>query len=387
MGFKVDTLTTQVFNMASAHSLCSYFCLLLLMAFQAKSLETININSQAKSQETLLVSGYSDKIRSFTVHNSADGPVVKEGPEWSVDPNLTWLQLTDTMAYAIHEVWDFEGVPGGAVSRWEMEGQAWTRQEWLSTESPGPAHLLVVPDYGRAYVSNYGGGSLTVISMQGEKLDKVEKVEHYEGCRDQSHPHQVVSTPRPTSVDDVWWSDWIFLVDLGCDVIRSYTPDGSLVTTTEVKAGAGPRHLALHPNRELAFLACELQSLVQVYRVDQATGTLELLQELEFPSGDEYSAGAEILVLGDYIYASSRGRGVIVVYKLDADDTMHKIQEFDVAGTWPRHMAFCKDGGMLALIDQKGDSVQVLAVDRETMLLSDGGVAATPPGPAFVTFY
>ena len=85
---------------------------------------------------------------------------------------------------------------------------------------------------------------------------------------------------------------------------------------TEVRAGGGPRHAVLHPQRDLMFLLCELQSYLQVYRVDLSSGQLELLQELELSStpGD---AGAEILVgpTGQFIYASSRGSGVVVVYR------------------------------------------------------------------------
>ena len=61
-----------------------------------------------------------------------------------------------------------------------------------------------------------------------------------------------------------------------------------------MRAGAGPRHAVIHPERDLMFLLCELQSYLQVYRYDQASGQFDLLQELELSStpGD---AGAEIL--------------------------------------------------------------------------------------------
>ena len=83
-----------------------------------------------------------------------------------------------------------------------------------------------------------------------------------------------------------------------------------------MRAGAGPRHGVLHPSRGLLFLLCELQSYLQVYRADQSSGQLELLQELELSStpGD---AGAEILLgsTGEFVYGSSRGSGVVVVYR------------------------------------------------------------------------
>ena len=83
-----------------------------------------------------------------------------------------------------------------------------------------------------------------------------------------------------------------------------------------MRAGCGPRHAVVHPDRDLMFLLCELQSYLQVYRLNQASGQFDLLQELELSStpGD---AGAEILVdsTGQFVYASSRGSGVVIVYR------------------------------------------------------------------------
>ena len=83
-----------------------------------------------------------------------------------------------------------------------------------------------------------------------------------------------------------------------------------------MRAGAGPRHAVIHPTRDLMFLLCELESYLQVYRYDRTSGQLDLLQELELSStpGD---AGAEILLgsTGQFVYASSRGSGVVVVYR------------------------------------------------------------------------
>merc|ERR1712066_677677 len=106
-----------------------------------------------------------------------------------------------------------------------------------------------------------------------------------------------------------------------------------MVTNTEVRAGARPA--VIHPDRDLMFLICELQSYVQVYRYDGSSGGLELLQELELSTtpGD---AGAEILVgpTGEFVYASSRGTGVVVVYKLETDSLV-RLQEFQLSGSWP----------------------------------------------------
>ena len=114
----------------------------------------------------------------------------------------------------------------------------------------------------------------------------------------------------------------------------------------------------------------------------------ELAQELELSStpGD---AGAEILVgpSGQFVYGTSRGSGVVLVYRLEEDDTLVKVQEFNLSGTWPRSMAI-RDN-LMAVIDQKGASLQLLEIDSATGMLSGSpdNVYSTPPGPAFVDFW
>ena len=80
--------------------------------------------------------------------------------------------------------------------------------------------------------------------------------------------------------------------------------------STDVEAGAGPRHMTLHPTLPLALVLCELQSRVlvreqearklndspvQVYSLDLETSGLSLITEVVLSSSDG-DAGAEILI-------------------------------------------------------------------------------------------
>ena len=150
------------------------------------------------------------------------------------------------------------------VSRWSLlaDGAAGVgRLESVNTGSVYTAHLQVDKSQGMAYAANYGGSTLSVISLtESGGLGDLVKVESYgEGCRDASHPHQTVTM-----------GDFVSVVDLGCDTIWHYhlMADGLLEASGEtfIRAGAGPRHMIIHPTKDLMFLLCELQSLVQVYR-------------------------------------------------------------------------------------------------------------------------
>ena len=256
----------------------------------------------------VVVAGYNKDLAVFEV----TGEEISSIWEWRVDQDMTWLQLDGDYIWAGHEVGEYEGRAGSVVSRWTVLGNGELgRLNSVGTGSVYTAHLLVDKTQGRAYAANYGGSTLSVISLTDDgRLGELEMVESYgEGCRDASHPHQTVTK-----------DSWVWVVDLGCDTIWHYRAGDNgleMVTNTQVRAGAGPRHAVIHPDRDLMFLICELQSYVQVYRYDGGSGGLELIQELELSStpGD---AGAEILVgpTGEFVYASSRGTGVVVVYRL-----------------------------------------------------------------------
>ena len=207
----------------------------------------------------VVVSGYNTQLAIYEVSGSELSPAggVAVGAE---NPDMTWLQVDGSTIWAGHEVGDYAGTPGSVVSRWEVFGDGLLQQEEVvNTESVYTAHLLVDKEQGMAYAANYGGSSFTAISLMDGMLGEVAYLESFgEGCRDASHPHQTVSH-----------KEWVWVVDLGCDTIWHYKVDQQQVEKvgqTSVTAGAGPRHMVVHPVKDLAFLLCELQSLVQVYR-------------------------------------------------------------------------------------------------------------------------
>jgi 6-phosphogluconolactonase len=341
-------------------------CLVLAVAnIQAKF---ISNESKATSGKAL-VSGYSSEIATYTL---TDG-VLSRDSSWPVDPNLTWLQQVGDFFIAIHEIGDYNGVVGGVISKWQVINGQLTQTESLSLESVYPAHVLVDIEHGLAFTANYGGGSVTVVNMENASLSHVVQVLTYgEGCRDASHPHQIVRM-----------GDWVWVIDLGCDSIYTYRVEAGQLTfmeSTSVAPGYGPRHMAI--SGDIAIVACELESHILVFDINP-DGSLSQKQELTFASVDG-NVGAEVLVHNGYVYASSRGVGVVVVYVIE-NNQLTRVQEIALGGTWPRSIAI-KDDIMLAA-DKNGDSVQVLTIDPNSGMLSAGGVVETPSSPAFVMFY
>ena len=350
-----------------------YCKLLSVLAFSIASTVSGNLFALSSvTDENVLISGYNSEIALYSLNNNL---LTRRG-SWIVDANLTWIQQAGGSFWAIHETSSFMGTPGGAVSRWEIMDNNLVRKEFLSLLSIGPAHLLVDLENNLAFTANYGGGSLTVVSITDGKLDKVTQLLKFgPGCRDQSHPHEVIRR-----------GDLVWVTDLGCDRIYHFKIDGDQLHKlgeTVVENGAGPRHMILHETENLAFLVWELKNGIEVYNVNYLTGDLVLNQQLKLSSNDK-DAGAEVLLSedGKTLYVSSRGTGIIAVFKQNGKE-YEKVQELKLGGTWPRSVAIKID--TLLMADQVGNNTQVISINEDGMLKA-GQILPTPPSPAFVMF-
>ena len=87
--------------------------------------------------------------------------------------------------------------------------------------------------------------------------------------QDHSHCHHVV-----------FYQGYLYVVDLGTDTINVYhfndtNGEVSLIgDRIKTEPGAGPRHIIFHPNKPLAFVCNELDSTINVYRINASIGQL-----------------------------------------------------------------------------------------------------------------
>merc|ERR1711892_351657 len=334
--------------------------------------------THAMSNYTVLVSGYNSQIARIRIYQTDSGTVMEKAGDWDVDKDMTWLQVEGDMVYAAHEVESYGGKAGGAISRWKMTEDGISRLETVILPTVSPAHLLVSLEMGLVFAANHGGHSFTAVRMDDGRLGDVSYHETFgAGCRDASHPHQTVA-----------YGSWVWVVDLGCDAIWHYKVQNKEVVElgkTSVTSGMGPRHMVVHQQKKLVFLVGELQSLVEVYRMDVSDGSLEHVQSVELsPHPGDYGAEIVLGAGGEHVYATSRGSGVVLVYQIEQEDRLVKVQEFYLGGTWPRHFAIKED--IMVVADQKGDSVQLVNINKDTGMLSGGDMVQTGKQPAFVCF-
>jgi 6-phosphogluconolactonase len=91
----------------------------------------------------------------------------------------------------------------------------------------------------------------------------------------------------------------------------------------KTKAGAGPRHMALHPSGRFLFLITETTATIGSYGIDKATGTLKQLQFVDMLDGSfkEQPSAADLHVTPDgrFLYGSERRTSTLVGYRIDPE--------------------------------------------------------------------
>ena len=101
--------------------------------------------------------------------------------------------------------------------------------------------------------------------------------------------------------------------------------------------GAGPRHLAFHPNGKFAYVLSEVNSTVTAFAYDAKNGSFSTLQTLSTIPKDFTARNdtAEIVVhpSGKFLYASNRGHDSIAEFTIDpARGTLTLAGDFPTQG-------------------------------------------------------
>ncbi|QIZ36786.1 lactonase family protein [Saccharopolyspora sp. ASAGF58] len=233
-----------------------------------------------------------------------------------------------------------------------------------------PCHLSVHPSGKYLLTANYQSGNLVVhpIADGGVLREPCHVVQHSgSGPNPQRqegpHTHQVLPDPSGRHV---------LAVDLGTDSVYAYDFDvdsGHLALKHEVplRAGAGPRHLAFHPDGERAYVINELASSITEFGYDADTGVLEPGRSLSTlpPDYGRPNLAAEIVVTPDgrFVFGSNRGHDSIAVFRADSSDGEFRLVDIRPAVVAePRHIALSPDGRVLFVAGQRSNDVQAFDI-------------------------
>jgi 6-phosphogluconolactonase len=250
------------------------------------------------------------------------------------------------------------------------------------------AQNTLTRDGSRLVVANYGMGeggpdqSIVVFGIRpdGGLTTPLSSVAHVGSGpnaerQERSHTHSVNETAQ---------GGIIVAADLGLDRLISYRlgSDGALerIAETALAPGAGPRHMALHPNGRFAFVINELNSTIVSLALDGGSGEMHLVDtQLAAPKealADNHCADIQISPDGLFLYGGNRGHDSIVIFAIDQETGALSLVGYEpCGGPTPRNMALTPSGRHLLSANQNGDRITIFARDAESGRLSDTGHA------------
>jgi 6-phosphogluconolactonase len=312
------------------------------------------------------------------------------------NPSFLALDPARRYLYAASEVSEMAGQPGAAVHAFAIDrgAGALTHLNWRSTGDAAACHVAVDRSWRWVLVANYAGGvAVLPVESDGRLGPLTQHVQHTGPSTDPDRP----AWPHPHGVHLSPSGRYLLVPDLGLDRIFVYhlaAEQGTLAPHGDppwaaFHTGAGPRHLAFHPNGRWIYCANELDATVSALAFDDATGGLtEIGWVSMLPT--EFTgtgSGAEIAVdsAGRYAYASCRGHDSIASFAIDPEDgALAPIGHVSTRGRTPRHFALSPDGRLLVAANQDSDSVVTFHVDPGTGRLTPTGHAAELPSPVCV---
>jgi 6-phosphogluconolactonase len=283
--------------------------------------------------------------------------------------------------YAISEVDEHGGAKAGAAVAFGIDAKTGglTLLNEQSTGGPGPCYASVDPSGKTLLVANYGGGS--VASLPIEVDGRLKPL----ACFDKHHGSSVHSQRQTGPYAHCFDADpaggFALSADLGTDKVMLYRLDAENGTFkpnepsfVKVSAGAGPRHVAFHPNGRFVYLINELNSTISVFNYDVMRGTISAVQEIStLPAGfhgSSTTAEVQIDQSGRFVYGSNRGHNSIAIFVVDPENgKLKSIGHQSTDGKTPRHFAIDPTGQYLLAANQDSNNVVIFRIDRETGLL------------------
>ncbi|OCQ51812.1 6-phosphogluconolactonase [Photorhabdus australis subsp. thailandensis] len=206
-------------------------------------------------------------------------------------------------------------------------------------------------------------------------------------------PVQVIEglqAPHSANID--WDNKQLLVPCLKEDHTRIFemTAEGFLVEkrAEEVTTvtGAGPRHMAFHPNQQVVYGINELDATVDVYRKWEKYRIVQTIDSLpkDF-TGVRWSADIHITPDGRHLYTSERTSSLISHFIISPDGFNLTLAGHYKTETQPRGFAIDHSGKYLIVSGQKSDHISVSSIDKYTGKLTELNRYPVGKGPMWVT--
>ena len=365
-------------------------------AFALRANAWSNQNSELTLYVGTYTSGKSEGIYVYRM-DRATGKLMRFSSIKSVNPSFLTIDKQKRYLYAVNEVGEYAGKPGGAVSAFAIDPASGNLRllNEQATQGADPCYLGIDTRRRVLLVANYTGGSVSVLSVRADgTLEKVTDLQQHVGSsiKEQQkgpHAHCVIFDPHER---------FVLTADLGIDKVMIYQLDRKTWKLNpakqefvELAKGAGPRHLALHPSGDYLYVINELDSTMTSFKYDERYGALTLIETVStLPAdftGTSYCADVHVSASGKFLYGSNRGHNSIVVFEIDPQTGKLKlIEHVSTEGDWPRNFTIDPTGAFLLVANQRSDNVVTFNIDKGTGRLTPTGNNEQIPSPVCLKF-
>lgn len=231
-----------------------------------------------------------------------------------------------------------------------------------SSNGKGPCHVAVNESGDKAVVSNYGGGTLSIYSInENGSLEKASQIFN--------HNQEGEKPARAHSSQ--FHKDDLFVSDLGRNRLYQYKLVGNNYkieseSIINIEGNPGPRHFSVTENGKFIYIINEYGgSITSVKKTDSG------FEQNDFDSTlDENYKGinkcADVHLSRDerFLYGSNRGENTIAVFKRNTTTgKIDKIQNISVHGDWPRNFTLDPTGKFMLVANQRSHNISVFSIN------------------------
>lgn len=281
------------------------------------------------------------------------------------NPSFLAIRPDRTALYTVGEVGRDDTKTQG-LTAFALDAKTGTlaKKNGLPSGGAGPCHVAVSPDGKTAVVANYGGGSCAFYSIadDGSLAKQIAFFQHTgdlgpnKARQDKPHGHCGKFSSDGKKA---------YVCDLGLDCVNEFDVAGATVmplASWKLPPGSGPRHIALWEKDGVAFVNGELDSTLNVVRIQDG----KVVQSISTLPGGKAVAGnttAEVVVHpnGKFVYGSNRGHNSIAAFSWDGSK-LTAIGHATAGIKVPRNFNIAPGGKFMLVANQDGNDVHVFSL-------------------------
>ncbi|MGH1362770.1 MAG: lactonase family protein [Calditrichia bacterium] len=386
-------MTTELFKPLVFLAISSVLAVIFLASCNPETPPEIAASNDVLLYVGTYTGGESEGIYVYNMNLDSGELSLKHTVSGVENPSYLAIHPDNKMLYAVNELMELDGVPGGGVSAFSIdpENGNLSFQNQVSSNGGAPCYLSVSNDKRWLYVANYMGGNVSAHALdKNGGLNAVATVMQHEG----TGPSSRQEAPHAHSIMPVPGTPIVLSADLGADKVIIYRADSEKgfadPKVLAVESGAGPRHMAFHPTHNQLFVINELNATINSYQIDVESAEFTLQQSVPtLPAdfaGENTCADLDVSPDGKFLYGTNRGHNSLVVYAIDASGRLSYVEHISCGGDWPRNFTMTPDGNYLLVANKKSNSIVVFKRDMVSGKLKNTGISTTVPAPVCLAF-